>query len=89
MALPTIDGLCRYGLIDPAGHEVELNLMLDAAEQWYAGCGVPESAKGSAQYELAVYMLALHYYDQRGAVAEGNIRELPLGVMSMLNQLRF
>lgn len=87
MGMPSVEGLCRYGLIE-SGHDETARLCLAAAEQYYADSGVPESAHDNPQYELAVYMLALHYYDHRGAITDAHA-ELPHGVMAMVHHLRY
>ena len=88
-----IDGLRRYAAPGPSGDEVLLQLCLDAAIAWFEGSGVDTAAYAdSPLYELGVYMLALHWYDQRGVmIASGSAgnKELPYGALTIMNQLRF
>ena len=85
---PDVVGLRRYA---HAAHETdeELQIFLSAAEEWLANAGVAGHAKSGALYTLAVYMLATHWLDNRAVVAEaGSAAEVPLGVMSIMHQLR-
>lgn len=88
--MPTLDGLRRYAVIGPGGDETTLMLCLEAAAAWFKGAGVPPPAADNPLYDMGVYMLALHYYDQRGATAgKSDTTELPYGVMSIMHQLRY
>lgn len=88
MALPNIDGLCQYGRIPRTGNDMTLALCLDAACTYMADSGVPVEAQYDPQYELGVYMLALHYYDHRGVIDDA-AAELPHGLMSIIHHLRY
>lgn len=86
--MPDIVGLRRYA---HAVHETdeELQLFLAAAEEWLANADVPDYAAHGPLYTLAVYMLATHWLDNRAVLAEaGSAAEVPLGVMSIMHQLR-
>lgn len=66
----------------------DLTLFLEGAKIWLDNAGVPYM-EGNALYTLAVYMLATHWIDNRGVVAEpGNVDHTPLGVFSIMHQLR-
>lgn len=85
---PDIVGLRCYA---HAEHEPDavLQLFLSAAVEWYRNADVPEYAEEGALYTLAVYMLATHWLDNRAVLAEaGSAAEVPLGVMSIMHQLR-
>lgn len=84
--MPNIDDLRRYAVLDPDGDETTLRLCMDAAINWYANAGVPPGTENPL-YDLGVYMLAVHYYDNRGVLADKSA-EVPLGVMSIMHQLR-
>lgn len=88
MSVPTIDGLCGYGLLPKAGQEQLLELCLESARAYLQDSGVTEAAWGDPQYELAVYMLALHYYEHRGVVDDA-ATEIPHGLMSIAHHLRY
>lgn len=85
---PDITGLRRYA---HAIHETdeELSLFLEAAKEWLSNADVPDYAAKGALYTLAVYMLATHWLDNRAVMADaGSSAEVPLGVMSIMHQLR-
>lgn len=88
MGMPTIDGLCAYGLLDKAGREQVLTLCLESACRYIQDSGVCPAALDDPQYELAVYMLALHYYDHRG-VMDDTAAEIPHGLLSIIHHLRY
>jgi uncharacterized phage protein (predicted DNA packaging) len=50
---------------------------------------VPEYAiDASEDFELAVLLLVGHYYNNREAVTEANISQIPLGISFLLNPYR-
>lgn len=66
-------------------------LSLDAAEamiQGAVGAQKPEFYKGNKLYEMAVVMLTDHFFKNRSATTTGNIKETPLGVQSIILQLK-
>lgn len=85
----TIDlrGFQAYGHINPGAEDDVCQLCLGAAEENLAGQGV-QPAPESYLYILAVYMLALHYFDNRGMLAD-KTAELPMGVMALVNQMHY
>lgn len=86
--MATLDGLKRYAVVGPGGDTATLELCLAAAIQWFKAAGVKEPDDDNALYDIGVYMLALRYYDQRGVVGD-KTTPLPLGVMSIMHQLRY
>lgn len=83
-----INGLRRYSRATPDMTDEDLTLFLEGAKIWLDNAGVP-FMKDNALYTLAVYMLATHWIDNRGVVAEpGNVEHTPLGVFSIMHQLR-
>lgn len=86
--MATLEGLKRYAVVGPGGDTATLELCLAAAQEWFRGAGVDPPDNDNALYDIGIYMLALHYYDQRGVVGD-KIAELPLGVMSIMHQLRY
>ncbi|MEG1891363.1 MAG: head-tail connector protein [Clostridia bacterium] len=89
---PTMDALRRYAGLSPDGDAQTLELCMHAAKIWFANAGVREFMEGNALYNLGVYMLATHYYDNRGVLdSSGALRTdipLPFGVLSIMHQLR-
>lgn len=86
--MPDIIGLRLYSHASPATNDEELTLYLEAAKTWLLNAGVP-ILDGNALYTLAVYMLATHWMDNKGVVAESNnATHTPLGVLSIMHQLR-
>lgn len=86
--MPDIKGLRVYSHATPETTDEELTLYLEAAKLWLLNAGVP-NLTGNALYTLAVYMLATHWLDNKGVVAEaGNVEHTPLGVFSIMHQLR-
>lgn len=89
---PNINDLKRYAGLSPDDDPLILELCMRSAEEWFANAGVKEAARCGSLYCIGVYMLATHYYDQRGVLdvssaAKGSA-ELPFGVMSIMHQLR-
>ena len=85
---PDIVGLRHYAHAEHEPDEV-LQLFLAAAVEWLKNADVPDFAAKGPLYTLAVYMLATHWLDNRAVIAEtGGAAEVPLGVMSIMHQLR-
>lgn len=82
-----ITNLARYAVLDPDADRTILEICLDAAKEWFTGAGVVERTN-SKLYDIGVYMLATHYYDRRGVIADGSVDTIPLGVQSIMHQLR-
>lgn len=86
--MPDVSGLRIYCHATPETTDEELTLYLEGAKAWLCNAGVPVLS-GNALYTLAVYMLATHWMDNKGVVAEaGNVEHTPLGVFSIMHQLR-
>ncbi len=85
--MPKLEELKRYAVLDPGGDEQLLKMCMEAAQTWFEGAGVPEPAEPNRLYDLGVYMLAVHYFDNRGVIG-GKDSELPMGVWSIMHQLR-
>ncbi|MBQ8537832.1 MAG: phage gp6-like head-tail connector protein [Clostridia bacterium] len=81
--------MCKnYGYGTDADWQPEVAQMcMDAAKEYLANAGVKER-QDSPLYDLAVYMLTMHWYDNRGIQIVGQIRgELLLGIRSIIHQL--
>lgn len=92
--MPDIDALKRYAVVDDDDDVQTLQLCMDAAIDWFRDAGI-EGTPTARQYDLGVYMLATHYFefrgvvyaDSRSSVSKAN-EMIPMGVYSMLHQLR-
>lgn len=85
--MPDVAGLRAYSHAHNETDDV-LYLFLTAAMEWLSNAGVPHGMN-SPLYTLAVYMLATHWMDNRGVVSDTpGTAEVPLGVMSIMHQLR-
>lgn len=84
----TLERAKRYNVLDPSdADDVVLSLCIGAAEEYLANAGVIDD--GSSLYELAVYMLAGHWYENRGLVVVGTVTaEIELSMRSVLHQLK-
>lgn len=85
--MPSVDVLRRYAVVDPADDTAILELCLNAATDYFRGAGVKDPIGDMPLYDLGIYMLATHYYDNRGAMGDP-AAALPYGVNSIINQLR-
>ena len=86
--MPSIEELKRYAVLDADGDTKTLELCMGAAMRWFANAGVPEPEAKNELYDLGVYMLAVHYFDNRGAIGKSDDTQLPFGVFSIMHQLR-
>lgn len=86
--MPSMEELRRYAVLDPEGDTQTLEMCLEAAMTWFENAGVPKPDEPNRLYDLGVYMLAVHYFDNRGAMGTKNDSELPMGVFSIMHQLR-
>lgn len=79
----------QYGYFDDGNFQPEVAQMcLDAAKEYLANADVKEPDTGGALYNLACYMLANHWYENRGVVAIGTVQgNIALGVQSIIWQL--
>lgn len=86
--MATLEMLRRYAVMEPDEDDGVLRMCLAAAAGWFDGAGVPEPAEPDALYDVGVYMLALHYHDNRDATAD-KAACTPFGVMSIRHQLAY
>lgn len=84
--MPNINDLKRYAVVDPSEDDRELQLCMAAAQRYFANAGVPAPESENPLYDLGIYMLSVHYYDNRGALGD-KTAELPFGVGSIIRQL--
>ena len=86
-ATPTLEGLKRYtGALAPEDEPV-LELALEAAIEWFKASGVPDYAQNSRLWVLAVYELAAHKFENRGAVG-GETPPIPRGIFGLAHTLK-
>lgn len=85
----TLQGMMAYGYGDDAGWQPDVAVRcLNAAKEYYLTAGVKE--RDSELYDQAVYMLAMHWYDNRGVDVIGQVRgEMSHGVQSIIHQLAY
>ena len=85
----TIDGLITYGYATDDTFQREIGQQcLDAAVTYLANADVPEPQEDNALYDLAVYMLAMHWYDNRGVATFGQVSgTIAKGVQAIIHQL--
>ena len=84
--MPNINDLKRYAVVDPGEDDHELEACMAAAIRYFENAGVPEPYQEDPLYDLGIYMLSVHYYDNRGALGD-KTAELPFGVGSIIRQL--
>lgn len=85
--MPNISDLKRYAVVDSSEDDFVLEKCMAAAERYLVNAGVPVPTGEDPLYDLCVYQLAVHYYDNRGA-AQDKAEQLPFGVGSIIHQLR-
>lgn len=90
-----IDGLKGWAVVAGDADDAPLALCLEASKRWFANAGVPEVGDGepdSFLYVMGVYMLATHYYDNRGALIDSKLQgvnaSMPYGVNAIRLQLQ-
>ncbi len=84
--MPSIDDLKRYAVVDPNEDSHVLEDCMAAAIRYFKNAGVPAPEEYDPLYDMGIYQLAVHYYDNRGATGEKR-ETLPFGVNSIIRQL--
>lgn len=89
MAATVLDMMKQYGYLGEDTYQPDVaDLCLRAAKEYLKGAGVAERSD-SALYDMACYMLAMHWYDNRGVVTIGTVQgEIALGVNSIIHQIQ-
>ena len=85
--MPDINTLARWAAANADTDRELLALSMEAAQLYLEGAGVRRMTD-NALYDLAVYQLAVHYFDNKGVLSEGGAVEIPMGVNSIMHQLR-
>lgn len=90
MAELTLEAVKAYCHITDDSEDDDILDLMEAAQEYLAGAGVPQTATGTGRYNLAVKALTLHWKDNRGNVAEGESKqaEIPLGLGAIIIQLQ-
>lgn len=80
----------QYGYFAEDTYQPEIAAMcLSAAKEYLKNADVHAPESVSALYDMACYMLAMHWYDNRGVVTIGTVQgEIALGVQSIIHQLK-
>ncbi len=78
--------LKQFGKIDWDDEDDLLLLFLEAARDTLAAAGVPRE-NDTALYRLAVYRLAMHYYENREEIGAVDT-SIPMGMSWMVEHLR-
>ena len=83
----TLEGMMEYGYGDDASWQPRIAAgCLNAAMEYLAGADVYQ--RESWLYEQAVYMLAMHWYDNRSTEVIGQVRgEIAFGIQSIIHQM--
>lgn len=86
----TADGMKAYGYAtDATWQESVAKLCLEAAQSYLKKAGLPETLGDDPLYELACYMLATDWYDNREVQVIGTVKSsLMHGLNSIILQLR-
>lgn len=87
MSALTLEEVKAYCRITDSTEDQIVQSLMDSAEKYLENAGVPEAAANTALYDLAVMALVLHWYDNRGNTAEGQV-EIPLGLGALIIQLQ-
>lgn len=82
----SLETLKRFAALDPDADDTVIQLCMDAAIKWFEDAGVP-SGTVAKTYELGVYRLASHFYDNRGNTDQA-ADLVPPTVFSVIHQLR-
>lgn len=86
----TPDELRDYARIDAPGEDDLITSLLAAAESAVresTGKRRPETSGEGAVYDLAIKMLAAHWYDIRTPVDSAPVREIPYTVTMLMNHI--
>lgn len=77
----------NYLRIDHSLDDVLIDTFKNAAES-YIYSSIEKQEVDDKRFDLAVLLLIGHFYNNRSATTNENIQNLPLGVTSLIHQLR-
>lgn len=94
-----LERMRAFALVDDHERDAELLAAVYAAAEYLRSAGVPldmdklrEERETALCYdglaELAVFSLALHWFDNKDAISEGSASETPLGLRPIITQLK-
>lgn len=94
-----LERMQAFALVDDNERNAELLANVYAAAEYLTNAGVQldmaklnEDRDTAPLYdglaELAVFSLALHWFDNKDAISEGNVNETPLGLRQIITQLK-
>ena len=86
-----LDMMKQYGYFTEDSYQPKMAAMcLSAAKEYLKNADVVEPEGGSYLYDLACYMLAMHWYDNRGVVVVGTVQDksIAMGVQSIIHQIK-
>lgn len=71
-------------------HSLDDDLLIDfeKAAELYIYSSIEKSQVEDERFDLAVLLLIGHFYNNRSATTADNIKHLPLGITSLIHQLR-
>jgi uncharacterized phage protein (predicted DNA packaging) len=85
-----IDQIKEYSRID--ADDITLQMMIDSASSHFESKGVKEeyltNPKDVERLKLGMLMLVDHWYNNRGAFSEKDLKTIPLGVNSIIFSLQ-
>lgn len=85
----TIEELKNYLRIDHSLDDKLLKSLQTTAEHYVlSSVEEDEAVKQDERFDLAVSLLVGHWYENRSAATNGGLQQTPLGVRSMIQQLR-
>lgn len=85
----TFEAMRAYARMDADANDDELDVLescMQAAVAWFEGAGVAADT-ASPLYDLGVKMLALSWFENRGADTAVNLHSVPQGVYAIKHQL--
>lgn len=80
--------LKQYLRIDGNHDDELLTFLLVAAQDYIKGALENKDIQNDPRFDYATALLVAHYYDNREVIGVGGAEEAPLGVLSLIQQLR-
>lgn len=75
---------------DGDDENIALQMYLEAATAYVASeTGIEPEDADDARYDMAIILLAAHFYLNREAVASGKMHRVPYGVSSMILSIKY
>lgn len=85
----TMEGFRQYGYLAEGDLDEQMARMcISASKAYLLNAGCPEPAEDNPLYDMAVYMLAVHWYDHRGVMDAGAPKgPILYGVQAIIHQI--